>query len=167
MNVSGNIRPLADQVAPQQMNVSGNIRPFADQAQLQSDAIEQHLSALTHSMQIVENEKRNWQVRLRQNPIPVELNNSINHKVLNAKENRTKDVSTTSQKPTAPIPHNLTKLTSNFDKYIPNNPQKKQQSHMENNTKVFRHHDHCTNTKNGLTFEPGPFTVIQTFATRL
>jgi len=53
---------------------------------------------------------------------------------LNAEENRTKDVSTTSQKPTAPIPHNLTKLTSNFDKHIPNNPQKKQQSQMENNT---------------------------------
>lgn len=38
---------------------------------------------------------------------------------------------------------------------------------MENNTKVFRHHDHCTDTKNGLTLEPCSFTVIQTYATRL
>jgi len=78
---------------------------------------------------------------------------------LNAEENRTKDVSTTSQKPTAPIPHDLTKLTSNFDKHT-NNPQKKQQLQMENNTKVYRHHGHCTNTKNVLTPEPSPFMVI-------
>lgn len=103
---SDSINCVSNEAAPQQMNVNGNIRPLADQgkytnahpmlndpkmfvkneAQLLSDAIEQHLSALIPSMQIVEKEKKELAGSSRQNPIPIDLNNSINHKVLNAKE---------------------------------------------------------------------------------
>uniref|UniRef100_M0ZYG9 Mitchondrion n=1 Tax=Solanum tuberosum TaxID=4113 RepID=M0ZYG9_SOLTU len=72
MNVSGNIRPLDDQ------GKYTNAHPMLNdpkmfvknEVQLQSDAIEQHLSALTPSMQIVEIEKKELAGSSRKNPIP-------------------------------------------------------------------------------------------------
>lgn len=79
-------------------------------------------------------------------------------------DNTSNDASKPPHKSTSPVPHDLTKLTSNFVRHNNSNNQKKDTNGAEH---TLNQNNSTTLFKHGLIPKPGPFTVVQTYATRL
>lgn len=135
----------------------GNMDNYCDQ--LQHDAIDQVVCELNSTMQQCVNMTKDTVGSNELNPITIDPNTK--HKDNLNGDDKPKDDPGNPQKQNTSIPHDLTKLTSNFEKHTPNIHQSKQLAKISKNPNQF------PITKNGLVPELSPFTVVHTFATKL